>query len=273
MIARDPHRFVNELEAVAVEQLASRLECRARDETFARLRDNYLARLGLVKASTVLEVGCGTGSVLRALMRRPEFTGSALGIDQSSHFVQAARMLAMIDHAAGRLQFAVGDAHCVDYPSASFDIVIAHTLMSHVTSPLSVLREMTRVTRPGGSVVVFDGDYASLTYAYPDHGFGHRIDSALATATFNNPRIVRDLPRVMPKLGLTLVDAWGEAIVEIGAASYFKSFAETYIPHLKAAGVIPTQSIEAWYEEQQSMMQKGTFFASCNYYTYLARRD
>lgn len=272
MIARDPHRFVNELEAVAVERLASRLECRARNETFARLRDKYLSRLDLDQVSTVLEVGCGTGSVLRALIRRGEFSGSALGVDQSSRFIQTAKTLAMFEHTAGRLEFEVGDAHCLEHPPASFDIVIAHTVISHVTSPLTVLREMARVVRPGGTIVVFDGDYASLTYGYPDHGFGHRMDSALATATFNNPRIVRDLPRLLPRLGLNLSDAWGEAVVEIGTASYFKSFAETYIPHLQAAGVIPAQSIEAWYEEQQYMMQNQTFFAACNYYTYLAHR-
>lgn len=271
-MSRDPHRFVNELEAVAVERLASRLESRARDGTFAGLLDKYLSRLALAESSTVLEVGCGTGTVLRALLRHRDFRGTALGVDQCSHFVQIANTLASTDHVDDRLRFEVGDAHCLDYPPASFDIIIAHTLISHVTSPLTVLREMARLVRRGGSVVVFDGDYASLTYGYPDHGFGHRMDSALASATFNNPRIVRDLPRLLPKLGLTVNDAWGEAVVEIGAASYFKSFAETYIPYLKTAGVIPAQSIEAWYEEQQHMMQRETFFAACNYYTYLSRR-
>ena len=118
----------------------------------------------------------------------------------------------------------------------SFDVVIAHTLISHVTEPAMVLNEMARVVRPGGTVVIFDGDYASLTYGFPDHGFGHQMDVALASATFNNPRIMRDLPRLLPEFGLKLTAAWGDAVVEIGHGSYFKSFVETYAPYVKRAG-------------------------------------
>lgn len=80
----------------------------------------------------------------------------------------------------------------------AFDTVIAHTLISHVTEPETVLREMARVVRPGGSVAIFDGDYASLTYGYPDHDTGRTMDSALANATFNNPLVMRDLSRLLP---------------------------------------------------------------------------
>jgi len=128
------------------------------------------------------------------------------------------------------------------------------------------------VTKPGGTVVIFDGDYASLTYAYPDHQFGHRMDVALADATFNNPRVMRDLPRLLPELGLNITDAWGEAVVEIGSASYFRSFAETYVSYVIQSGMIPEDAVSAWMTAQRQAMENGTFFASCNYYTYLTRR-
>lgn len=272
MVTRDPHRFVNELDHVAVAGLSARLESRAQDEVFARLLDKYLLRLNLPASAQVLEVGCGTGAVLRSLARRRDFDGSALGVDQCQHFIDAANKFAQAEGIGERLSFEIGDAHCLDFAPATFDLVIAHTLISHVTSPLAVLREMARLVRPGGRIVVFDGDYASLTYAYPDHGFGRRMDAALASATFNNPRIMRDLPRLFPGLGLKLEAAWGEAVVEIATASYFKSFAETYVPYVKKARLLPAQAVDAWYDEQCQAMKAGTFFAACNYYTYLARR-
>jgi SAM-dependent methyltransferase len=272
MSARDPHRFVNELDEAAIQRLIARLESRAQDDVFARLLDNYVVRLVLPPHARVLEVGCGTGAMLRFLARRGDFTGEAVGVDQCSPFIDAANRFALAENVGDRLVFQVGDAHCLDFPAASFDVVIAHTLISHVTEPATVLGEMARVVRPGGTVVIFDGDYASLTYAFPDHGFGHQMDVALASATFNNPRIMRDLPRLLPEFGLKLTAAWGDAVVEIGNGSYFRSFAETYVPYVKRSGLLPAQAVDVWLDEQQRAMKNETFFASCNYYTYLARR-
>ncbi|MHB1093805.1 methyltransferase domain-containing protein [Thiobacillus sp.] len=272
MVVRDPHRFVNELDESARERLAARLESRARDDVFTRLLDNYVARLALPPLAEVLEVGCGTGVVLRALARRDDFTGRALGVDQCGHFIDTASKFSRDEQVDSRIAFQVGDAHGLDLPAASFDAVIAHTLISHVTAPLAVLGEMTRLVRPGGTVVIFDGDYASLTYGYPDHDFGRLVDEALTNVTFNNPRIMRDLPRLLPGLGLKLADAWGDAVIEIGHASYFKSFAETYVPYVKRSGLVPEDAMDTWHNEQRQAMENGTFFAACNYYTYMARR-
>lgn len=272
MVARDPHRFVNELDGPALERLIARLEGRAQDPIFVRLYYKYLSHLSLHPSSRILEVGCGTGAMLRLLARRGDFKGQALGIDHSRQFIDAAREFAQREHVDGQLSFDVGDAHALDFPPGTFDAVIAHTMISHVTDPATVLGEMACVVKPGGTVVIFDGDYASLTYAYPDHGFGRQMDAALATASFNNPRIMRDLPRLLPKVGLVLSEAWGDAVVEIGKASYFKSFAETYAPYVKRAGLLPVQAVDVWLNEQRLAMETGQFFAACNYYTYLMHR-
>jgi SAM-dependent methyltransferase len=272
MFARDPHRFVNELDEIALECLTARLESRAQDKVFAGLLDKYVSKLALPPRSKILEVGCGTGAVLRYLARRSDFTGRATGVDHCSHFIDIANKFAQVEAVGDRLDFQVGDAHSLDFPTATFDVVIAHTLISHVTAPLAVLGELARVVRPGGTVVVFDGDYASLTFAYRDHSFGQRMNVALANATFNNPRIMQDLPRLFPGLCLKLTEAWGDAVVEIGNASYFKSFAETYVPYIKNAGLLPEQAVATWHNEQRQSMENGTFFGACNYYTYLTRR-
>lgn len=270
MATRDPHRFVNELDDVSVMQLVSRLERRAQDAVFSRLAEKYAAKLALGSCGRLLEIGCGTGAVLRSLVRRPSFRGEAVGIDQSAIFVATASRIATHDRLNRKLRFEVGDAHHLPFAADEFDIAIAHTVVSHVTEPLDVIQEMARVVRPGGTVVFFDGDYASLTYGMPDHRLGSRMDSALACATFNNPRIMRELPSLMPSAGLALRDAWGDAITEIGTASYFKSFADTYVPYVHSAGLLPKQDIDTWWREQTNAIARGTFFAACNYYTYLA---
>jgi ubiquinone/menaquinone biosynthesis C-methylase UbiE len=272
MTARDPHRFVNELDAAAIERLIARLENRARDKVFTRLFDRYAPELIPGNDGRVLEVGCGTGATLRALVRRADFKGSAIGVDQSPEFIAAARRFAAEEPAVSGIQFDVGDAHQLDFPDASFDVVFAHTLISHVTDPLAVLMEMVRLVKPGGRLAIFDGDYASMTYALPDHDLGQQIDAALVKASFNNPRIMRDLPRMMPEFGLSLESGWGEAVVEIGTGSYFKSFAETYAPYIVKAGYFPSAVIDGWLATQLQAIAEGSFFAACTYYTYIARR-
>jgi len=272
MVVRDPHRFINELDEDDQTRLIDRLESRAEVPVFSSLFDKYASRLNLLQSAQVLEVGCGTGKILRLLASNDNFTGKAFGIDQSPSFIKAANDFALKENVSDKISFQVGDVHCIDFSDKLFDLVIAHTLISHVTEPIKILSEMARVVRPGGTVVIFDGDYASLTYAYPDHGFGQKMDTALANATFNNPRIMRDLPRLLPEHKLSLLDAWGDAVVEIGDGSYFKSFAETYAPYVKRAGLMPSQAIDIWLSEQKQAMINGTFFAACNYYTYLAKR-
>lgn len=269
----DPHRFVNELDELAHERLIQRLESRAQVSTFASLFDKYLERIDIPESAKILEVGCGTGVILRKLACRQEFTGKGTGVDHCRAFVDAACKFAKEEKVAEYVDFQVGDAHKLDFGDDEFDIVICHTVISHVTEPVKVLAEMSRVTRKGGVVAIFDGDYASLTYAFPDHSFGQRMDSALAGTTFNNPRIMRDLPRLLPQFDLELTDAWGDAVVEIGEGSYFKTFAETYAPYVKNSGQFSSQAVDIWLKEQSKAMETGTFFAACNYYTYLSRKS
>jgi SAM-dependent methyltransferase len=60
----------------------------------------------------------------------------------------------------------VGDVHALDLPDNAFDVVHAHQVLQHVADPVAALREMARVTRPGGVVAVRDSDYAAFAW-YP----------------------------------------------------------------------------------------------------------
>jgi ubiquinone/menaquinone biosynthesis C-methylase UbiE len=92
----------------------------------------------------------------------------------------------------------VASNHSAD---ASLDVVLAHTLLSHVTDPQTVLREPCRVVTPGRTVAVFDGDYASLTFAHPDPDRAEWIEAARLGVLVNNPRVMRDLPRLLREAG------------------------------------------------------------------------
>jgi SAM-dependent methyltransferase len=60
----------------------------------------------------------------------------------------------------------VGDVHALTHADAEFDVVHAHQVLQHLADPVTALREMVRVTRPGGVVAVRDSDYAAFAW-YP----------------------------------------------------------------------------------------------------------
>ena len=270
--ARDPHRFINDLEPEMIDRLVKRLEGRGKDRVFTRLFDNYSCRLALPSHARVLEIGCGTGVVARALARKNEAGVQTTGIDHSPALIRVARQLADQEDLADRLTFEVGDAHALPFRSACFDAVILHTVISHVSEPATVLEEARRVLCPGSTLVVFDGDYASLTYGYSDPEAGRKMEWALARAAFNNPVVMRDLPRLLAAAGLHRYDTLADVVSEIGPASYFRGMAETYAPLIAPAGLAQQAEVDAWMNAQHEAMQDNRFFASCNYYSVLARR-
>ena len=58
----------------------------------------------------------------------------------------------------------MGDVHALDFPDHTFDVVHAHQVLQHVADPVTALREMRRVTKPGGVIAVRDSDYAAFTW-------------------------------------------------------------------------------------------------------------
>ncbi|MEV0802702.1 methyltransferase domain-containing protein [Kribbella sp. NPDC050281] len=268
---RDAMQFVNEQDAATVERFIERLELRGKDPTFVAYREAYLDAMDLPPTASILEVGCGTGVVSRAIASRDGFAGSVTGVDQSQDFIAVAQTLAANEGVGDRVQFAVGDAHKLDLPTAGFDAAIAHTLVSHVRDPLAVLKEMARVVRPDGIVALFDGDYASLTFDCADPALGKAVEAALEAMIMSSARVMRELPRLLPKAGLRLLVTQANVYAETGSSTFMLNLAETYAPLIAVQGLLPAAQVDEWLAHQRRSAADGTFFAACNYYAYLAR--
>jgi ubiquinone/menaquinone biosynthesis C-methylase UbiE len=122
---RDAMQFINEQDEATLDRFIERLEFRGTDPTFVAYRETYLELLDL--SGTVLDLGCGTGVVARALAARDGFDGTVTAIDQSPALIAAAERFAADEGVGDRIGFGVGDVHALDLPDASFDVAIAHT--------------------------------------------------------------------------------------------------------------------------------------------------
>jgi SAM-dependent methyltransferase len=270
-VLNDPFRLVNDLDDAAVEKIVARLEFRAADPGFVALREASFAMLPLASARRVLALGCGTGVEVRALRRRPDFRGEIVGVDHSSHLVAEARRRTAGEGLTNQVEYRVGDAHALDLPDASFDIVLAHTLLSHVADPLTVLREVRRVAAPGGMVAILDGDYASLTIAHPDHALAIRVEQALLNVLVSHPRLMRDLPRLLSEAGLERGEVGAHIYADVGGGGFFANLIALYGPSLAENG-LSSDEVDRWRGWQTQAMAEGIFFAATNFYSYLAMR-
>jgi trans-aconitate methyltransferase len=101
------------------------------------------------------DVGCGTGALASVILTMCE-PSSVSGIDSSESFVCRARL--RIDDP--RTRFETGDATHLPWDSAVWDMTVSGLVLNFVRDHDSMVREMARVTRPGGLVAAYVWDYA-----------------------------------------------------------------------------------------------------------------
>ncbi|MET8576937.1 class I SAM-dependent methyltransferase [Streptomyces sp. NPDC005012] len=116
----------------------------------------------LTPGMRVLDVGCGPGTItadLAELVPR----GGVVGLERAAGVLEDARAEAA-RRGLANVTFTVGDVHALPYPDGVFDVVHAHQVLQHVGDPVAALREMRRVTRPGGLVAARDSDYGAMSW-------------------------------------------------------------------------------------------------------------
>ena len=113
-----------------------------------RLAPGFLRFAAIEPGGCVLDVGCGTGSLLGVLTALPGFR-ELHGIDASAIYADAAASRFAGD---GRVAVRQGDAEALPYPDGAFDAALSQLVLQFVADPSMAVREMRRVVRPGGTV-------------------------------------------------------------------------------------------------------------------------
>ncbi|WP_330460706.1 class I SAM-dependent methyltransferase [Streptomyces sp. NBC_00820] len=179
-----------------------------RSHTWRTAANSAAYLLGSLKPHMkVLDIGCGPGTITADLAELvPD--GHVTGVDHAPDILARARATA-----AGRgltnVDFAVADVHALDYPDDTFCVVHAHQVLQHVGDPVQALREMRRVTKPGGLVAVRDADYGAMTWSPAVPGLDDWLDlyERVARANGGEPDAGRRLKEWALAAGLTDVTA------------------------------------------------------------------
>lgn len=127
------------------------------------LRQQVRSFLKLGPGSVILDVGCGRGEDLIAVAgEQPTEELTLVGIDVSETSIAAARMASAADH---RISFVVQDiCEGLPFEDGSFDFVLSTNTLEAIPDKAAALKEMHRVLRPGGTLVVAHFDWDSQLF-------------------------------------------------------------------------------------------------------------
>ena len=229
-------------------------------------REEFVRALAPRAGERVLDVGCGPGFLARIVAQAVGPSGAVRGVDISEPLLAVAR-----EHCADLPWIAVTKAGATElpFPDAHFDAAICTQVLEYVPDVDAALREMHRVLKPGGRLVVVDTDWDSVVWhsrddarmqrvllAWEAHSAHAHLPSTLAQrlrAAGLRVRTQRVLPLFNPASG---EDTFSSRIIDL------------IVPFVVRRGGVGEDEAAAWAADLRSA--GADYFFSLNRYLFVS---
>ena len=240
------------------EKIVEQLEVLYRSRDVLRRRKLVYEALDAQPGDSVLDVGCGPGFYSRELLDQVGSGGSVTGVDQSAQMLVVAKRRS---EGSGNVRFDEGDATALPVESGAFDRALSVQVLEYVRDIPAALAEMHRALSPGGRVVIWDVDWATVSWHSEDPD---RMDRVLKA--WDEHLAHRSLPR---RLTASLraagfedvrMDGHGFATAELSEETYGGAALPVIERYVRQQG---SSDVDAWAEEQRALGERGGFYFAC----------
>jgi SAM-dependent methyltransferase len=244
------------------------LEERGRSSYIAVVR-SLLDALAIAPGESVLEVGSGSGVIMRELARRTRGQNRLLGRDMNPFLLREARALARREGLLDRIDFAEGRAEALPLDDGAVDVALSSTVFEEGDADI-MLRELVRVTRPGGrvGVTVRAVDMPFWVNLPLDPALKAKVDAPGIIGGGAAPKGVADMSlyRRFHDLGLTGLKCFPQLVSVVPGSERIERYSQQILAALTAA------ETEAWHRAVAAATGDGTFFIAQAYHCAIATK-
>jgi arsenite methyltransferase len=235
-----------------------------------RRRELVRAALGARAGDRVLDVGCGPGFYVTEMLEVVGRGGSIVGVDGSADMLAVAAKRAQ---GHDNVEFHEADATSLPVPDASFDRAIAVQVLEYVRDIPAALAELRRTLRPGGRVLVWDVDWATVSWRASDGELMKRVLSAW-DKHLTHPSLPRELAPRLRDAGFEHIqmDAHPFATTQLIPDAYGGSLVPLLEHYVVEQGGMSQQEATLWADEQRKLGERGEFFFTVTQFCFTASR-
>lgn len=252
------------------EKTAKKLEAMYRSRDVLRRRAIVREALGAQPGERIIDVGCGPGFYVAELLEEVGSEGSVLGIDSAE---------AMLALAARRCEghqnasFARADATSLPAADSSFDAALSVQVMEYVPDVRSALKEISRVLRPGGRIVIWDVDWETLSWYSPDAERFERAKKAF-DKHLTHPTLPQRLTALVRSAGFDDVAMEGHVFATnvIDPEAYLCMGMPLFFEFIAGQEEFGPEAAAALEQEQRELGESGEFYGSVTQFCFTARR-
>ena len=222
-----------------------------------RLRADATEILRPRSGDRLLDVGCGTGEVVRALAGLVGAHGKVVGVEPSATMLDEARR--RTGNSTLPVEFRSGDISRLDFSDATFDGVACERVLQHLAAPHTAIGELVRVTRPGGRIVVIDTDWGMHAIHGADPDVTARIIACWSDNAANGWS-GRQLPALLAGAGVPDPVVVAETLTTTDARRPTTAPFTTMADAAATAGVITGAQGLSWLADLADAGTTGSFF-------------
>ena len=252
------------------EQAAAKIEAIYQIGDAVRRRRIVRAALAAAPGERILDVGCGPGFYCAELLDEVGPSGAVVGLDGSAAMLAlAARRCEGHDN----VELREADATGLPVEDASFDRAISVQVQEYVRDIGAGVAELHRALRPGGRLLVFDIDWATLSINADDEELTGRVLRA-----WDEHLAHRSLPRTLSArlraAGFEDVrmEAHPFATAELDPDTYGAALIPFIAAFVAGRQGLSEEDAQRWADEQRALGERGEFFFSITQYCFTARK-